>query len=92
MKSPRPDRIPPKGRRATILRAAVDQPRSLTELVRQVSSVDALKTRDPSIDRIKTGGAVKDMRRRGLLIRTPRGYRTTGAGLDLLRASEGHHA
>mgnify|MGYP002780804536 CR=1 FL=1 len=85
-------RIPPRGRRATILRAAVDRSLTLSDLVRRVRNIDALRGTDPSIDRIKTGGAVRDMRRHGLLVRTPHGYRTTGAGLDLLRASEDHHA
>lgn len=87
----RPDRIPPRGRRATIIRAALDDALTLSAIVKRVRAVDALRTRDASIDRLKTRAAVGDLRSLGLLKRTPHGYRATPAGLDLLRASEGHH-
>lgn len=85
----RPDRIPPYGRRATIIRAAREADRSLSEIVKRVRGMGALRTLDPTIDRLKTRAAVQDLRSLGLLKRTPHGYRATPAGLDLLRASEG---
>lgn len=88
----RPDKIPPKGRRATILRAALDDDMTLSALVVHVRKQPGLRCRDEAVDRIKTGGAVRDLRALGLLARTPRGLRTTGLGLTLLRASEGQHA
>lgn len=84
-------RIPAKGRRAIILRKAMNADVTMTEVVRSVG-LSSVGHPDPSIDRLKTRGAMTDLQKRGLLTRTPRGWRTTGAGLDLLRASEGHHA
>lgn len=88
----RSDRIPPKGRRATIIRAAAERDQTMSDIVRQVRTVATLCIRDPSIDRLKTNGAVRDLRERGLIARTPRGYRATSAGLALLQASEERHA
>lgn len=84
-------RIPPKGRRAIILRRALDAEATMSALVQAVG-LSAVGHPDPSIDRLKTSAAVRDLRRRGLLSRTNRGWRTTAAGVELLRASEGHHA
>ncbi|MNV43137.1 hypothetical protein D3C71_1348430 [compost metagenome] len=87
-----PDRIPPRGRRATIIRAAARQERTLSDIVREVRTVAKLRIRDASIDRLKTNGAVQDLRQQGLLARTAHGYRATPAGLALLQASEERHA
>lgn len=84
----RPDRIPPKGRRATIIRAALDRDQSLSDIIRTVSAIGTLRSLDPSIDRLKTKAAVSDLRSRGFLARGPRGYRATPAGVDLLQHSE----
>lgn len=85
----RPDRIPPKGRRATIIRATADSALPLSDIVRRVRKIGDLAQRDPSIDRLKTNAAVRDLRAAGCLSRTPSGYRATSAGIALLRASEG---
>lgn len=82
------NRIPPKGRRATIIRAALDRDQSLSDIIRTVSAVGTLRSLDPSIDRLKTKEAVSDLRSRGFLARGPRGYRATPAGVDLLQHSE----
>lgn len=84
-------RIPPKGRRATIIRAAATDFLSMSQVVKRVR----LHLRDPAdfdpaVDRIKTTEAIRDLRRRGLIARTPWGYRATADGLTLLRSSEGH--
>lgn len=88
MTSRRPDRIPPRGRRATIIRAASVADLSLSEIIRTVTAIGTLRSLDPSIDRLKTRAAVTDLRSRGFLARGPRGYRATPAGVDLLQHSE----
>lgn len=88
----RSDRIPPKGRRATIIRAAAEREQTMSDIVREVRTVATLRIRDASIDRLKTSGAIRDLRERGLIARTPRGYRATSAGIALLQASEERHA
>ena len=82
-----PDRIPPRGRRATIIRAAAEREQTMSDIVREVRTFATLRIRDASIDRLKTSGAVQELRQQGLLARTPRGYRATSAGLALLAAS-----
>lgn len=84
------DRIPPKGRRATIIRATANDALPFSDIVRRVRKVGDLAQRDPSIDRLKTNAAVRDLRAAGCLSRTPLGYRATSAGIALLRASEAH--
>lgn len=83
-------RIPPKGRRAIILRTAMDQVTSLSDIVRFVRQVQVRtsKPEDPSIDRLKTREAIRDLRRAGLLRYTPHGYLTTAPGAELYRASQ----
>lgn len=88
MTSRRPDRIPPRGRRATIIRAAADRDLSVSEIVRSVTAIGTLRSLDPSIDRLKTVAAIDNLRDGGFLARGPRGYRATPAGVDLLQHSE----
>ena len=88
MSRPGPDRIPPKGRRATIIRVALERDRSLSEIIRSVTAIGTLRSLDPSIDRLKTKAAVSNLRSAGYLARGPRGYRATQAGVDLLQHSE----
>lgn len=83
--------LPPKGRRATILRACMDGGLTMSQLVRTIGAMPSIRHADPSVDRLKTMGAVRKLRLAGRLTKTPQGFRTTGKGLDLLRASEGHH-
>lgn len=85
-------RLPPRGRRAIILRACLDDGQTLSQLVRTVGRNAAIRHADPSVDRMKTMAAVRHLRLGGRLTKTPRGFRTTGAGLDLLRQAEAHHA
>ena len=85
------ERIPPKGRRANIIRAALDADLTMSAIVRSVRTVAPMRRLDPAIDRLKTHAAVRDLRGSGFLTRTPRGYRATSAGVALLRASESHH-
>lgn len=87
-------RIPPKGRRAIILRTAMDQVTPLSDIVRFVRTVQVRTGQaegDPSIDRLKTREAVRDLRRAGLLRHTPHGYQTTPPGAELYRASQVTH-
>lgn len=91
MNQRRIDRVPPRGRRATILRAALDRPTPLADIARRVSAIERLKVIDPAIDRLKTTAAVKALRRQGFLTKTPYGWRATPAGEALLRASEERH-
>lgn len=80
-------RIPPGGRRAAIIRATTDNFRSMSDIDRFVRK--ALPSdRDPSIDRLKTSEALRDLRRAALVDATPYGWRATPAGLELLARSE----
>lgn len=85
-------RVPAHGRRAIVLRAARDEGLTISQIVVRIRAAEGLKQLDPSIERLKVLGVVTYLRRGGYLAQTPRGFRTTGKGLDLLRASESHHA
>jgi hypothetical protein len=84
-------RLKPHGLRALILRAVRDEGLTITQIVVRLRAHRRLQHPDPAVERLKTLGAVQKLRRGGYLIQTPAGFRTTGAGLDLLRATEGHH-
>lgn len=83
-----PDRITPHGRRASIIRATADDFRTTSFIDRFVRRTAALRERDASVQRLKTTKALHDLKRKGLVSRTPFGWRATRAGLDLLTASE----
>ena len=82
-------RVPPKGRRATILRHTISDFRTLDEVSNAVRAEGASRVGDIAIDRLKTRGAVKDLHRGGFLDRTPWGLRCTASGIALLEASAG---
>lgn len=81
-------RVPPKGRRATILRHTISDFRTLDEVANAVRAAGASRVGDLAVDRLKTRGAVRDLHRGAFLSRTPWGLRITAAGLALLEASE----
>lgn len=83
-----PDRIPPQGRRAAIIRAVATDFRTASFIDRFVRRTAALREHDASVQRLKTSSALRDLKRKGLVTRTPFGWRATRAGLDLLTASE----
>ena len=80
-------RVPPKGRRATILRHTISDFRTLDEVSNAVRAEGASRVGDIAIDRLKTRGAVKDLHRGGFLDRTPWGLRCTASGIALLEQS-----
>lgn len=82
------DRIPADGRRAAIIRAVAQDFRTASWIDRFVRQTAHLRERDASVQRLKTASALRDLKRKGLVTRTPYGWRATRAGLDLLRASE----
>lgn len=84
-------RIPPNGRRAAIIRATSADFRTVSFIDRFVRQTAALREHDASVQRMKTAGALRDLRRRGLVDRTPFGWRATRAGVDLLQQSEAQH-
>lgn len=81
-------RIPAAGRRAAIIRATSDDFRSVSFIDRFVRRTAALREHDPSVQRMKTSCALRDLRRRGIVDRTPYGWRATAAGIRLLQQSE----
>lgn len=84
-------RIPPGGRRAAIIRATTEDFRSMSDIDRFVRGV-LPSDRDPSIERMKTSEALRDLRRALLVDATPWGWRATAAGLALLATSEARAA
>ncbi|WP_296166563.1 hypothetical protein [uncultured Brevundimonas sp.] len=85
-------RVPPDGRRAIILRSTIDDFLTLSDVDRMVKSRLKRADPDPSIDRLKTRAALKDLQRAQLVARTPYGWRCTGAGQAVLEASSEHRA
>ena len=82
-----PDRIPPQGRRAAIIRAVDGDFRTTSFIDRFVRKTAHLREHDASVQRMKTSRALHDLKRKGLVSKTPFGWRATRAGLDLLKAS-----
>lgn len=81
--------LAPRGRRAAVLRATLDDFVSLSKIVRAVRAADPAKVQDLSIDHLRTREAVRDLRRAGALTKTPWGYRATAAGTALCQAADG---
>ena len=86
-----PTRVPPKGRRATIIRATLDGPQPLHRLADHVRAEAKARGLDPAINQLKTRACVLGLRDQGFLTKTPGGWRATPAGIALLRASEERH-
>ncbi len=84
-------RVPPKGRRATIIRATLDGPQPLHRLADRVRAEATARGLDPATNQLKTRACVLDLRAQGYLTKTPYGWRATPAGEALLRASEERH-
>lgn len=82
----RPRRFPPNGRRAAILRATSTQVRSMSEVCAHVAA-RLPGDRDPSIARLKNSAALKDLKRAGLIARTPHGWTITIQGMRALSSS-----
>lgn len=88
MSADRTIRIPPRGRRAAILRATVGDFQTMSDIDRAVRAAVPLPVIDPVLNRLKTVSAVRDLRRAGLLARTPYGWRATADGGALLAKSD----
>lgn len=86
-----PTRVPPRGRRATIIRATLDSPQPLHRLADRVRAEATARGLGPATNQLKTRAAVLDLRAQGFLTKTPYGWRATPAGIALLRASETHN-
>lgn len=71
------------GRREAILRATARRALSMSEVVQAVGQATRPRF-DPSIERLKTKEALTNLRRLGLVARTPHGWTITVSGRQAL--------
>lgn len=81
--------IKPNGRRARILRVVATGPLTLSEIERRVAPLGGAR-KDRSIHRLKTTSALRDLKRDGLLAKSPHGWVATADGVALDNRLRGH--